>query len=74
MRVRLPPHHVGDLDDLALKEIDVGFEIVSRPHLHGKKVMITHLGFLTSGVLFEEGLNDLREVIERARWWGVEPP
>jgi len=35
--------------------------------------MVVSLGSLARGVLCEKGLNDLLEVVERARWQGVEP-
>ena len=59
---------VGDLVELALEEIDVGFEAISRPYLDREKVVTTPLGFLQSGILCEEGLGNLREAVERARW------
>ena len=43
-------------------------EAVSWPHLDGEEVMIVSLGFLAKGVLYEKGLCDFREVVERARW------
>ena len=49
----------GDLGELALKEIDVGFEVVSRPYLDGEEVVTTPLGFLVSGILCVEGLGNL---------------
>jgi len=45
---------VGDLGELALKEIDVVIEVISWPHLDGEEVVTTPLGFLASSVLCEE--------------------
>ena len=56
---------VGDLGELALEEIDVGFEAISWPQLDREKLVTTPLGFLASGVLCEEGLGDLQEVVEK---------
>ena len=46
---------IGDLGELVLKEVDVGFEAISWPHFDGDEVMTTPLGFLTSSILCEEG-------------------
>ena len=50
---------IEDHSELALEEINVGFEVVSLPHLDGEEVVTTHFGFLANGVLCEEGLGDL---------------
>ena len=64
---------VGDLGELVLKEVNVRLEAVSQPHPDGEGVVTTPLGFLTSGILCEEGFGDLQEAVERTRWQGVEP-
>jgi len=64
---------VGDHGELVLKEDDVGLEAVSRPHPDREEVVTTPLGLLASGILCDEGLNNLQELMERARWRGVEP-
>ena len=64
---------VEDLDKMVLEEFDVRLEAVSRPHPDGEKVLTTPLGFMVSGILCEEGLGDLQEVVERAQWRRVEP-
>jgi len=51
---------IGDLGKLALEEVDVGFEAISRPHPDREEMMTTPLGFLASDVLFEEDLSDFR--------------
>jgi len=56
---------VGDLGVMVPKEVDVRLEVVSRPHLDGEEVVNTPLGFLESGILSEEGLNNLREVVKK---------
>ena len=58
---------IGDLGELTLEEINVGFEAIFWPHFDGKKVVATLLGFLASSILCEESLCDLQEVVERAR-------
>ena len=50
---------VRDLTELVLEGVDVRFEAISQPHPEGEEEVTTHLGFLTSGVLCEEGLGDL---------------
>ena len=57
---------IGVLGKLVLEEIDVGVEAISRPHPEGEEMVTTSFGFLTSGVLCEEGLSNLREVVESA--------
>ena len=64
---------VEDLGKMVLEEVDVRLESVSRPHPDGEKVLTTPLGFMVSGILCEEGLGDLQEVVERAQWRRVEP-
>ena len=63
----------GDFGKLALEEVDIRFEAISWPYFDREEVMATPLGFLASSILREEGLGDLREVVEKARWYGVEP-
>ena len=58
---------IGDFGELALEEIDVGFEAIPWPHFDGDEVMTTPLGFLTSDIFCEEGLDDLLEVVKRVR-------
>jgi len=53
---------------LALEEVDIRFEVVSWPHFDGKEVVPTPFGFLVSSILRKEGLDDLREVVEKAGW------
>jgi len=62
---------VGDLGELVLKEVDVRLEAVSQPHPDREEAITTPLGFLASGVLCEEGLDNLQEVVERVRCLGV---
>jgi len=50
---------VRDFGQLALEEVDIGLVAVSRPHLDREEVMGSPLGFLTRGVLCEEGLGNL---------------
>jgi len=64
---------IEDLGELILEEVDVGFEAISWPHFDGEEVMATPLRFLASSILCEEGFGDLREIMERVRWHGVEP-
>jgi len=59
---------IGDLGELALGEIDVGFEAIFWAYFDRKEVVTTPLGFLASSILCEEGLSDLCEVVERAGW------
>ena len=54
---------IGDSGELVLEEIDVGFEAIPWPHFDRDEVMTTPLGFLTSNILCEEGLGNLREVV-----------
>ena len=58
---------IGDLSELALEEIDVGFETISSPHFDGE-VVTTPLGFLASSISCEEGLSDHSEIVERSGW------
>ena len=64
---------LGNSGQLALEETNVRLKAVSKPYLNGEKVVAASLGFLARGVLHEEGLGDLREVVERAWWQRVEP-
>jgi len=50
---------IGNLGELVLKEVDVGFEAIFWPHFDGKKVMVTPLGFLASSILCEDDFDDL---------------
>ena len=50
---------IEDLGKLVLKEVDVGLQVIFRPHPNREEVMTTPLGFLMSGVLCEEGLGNL---------------
>jgi len=50
-----------------LQKVDVRLETVSLPHLNGEKMMATSLDFLARGILGEECLNHLREIVERAQ-------
>ena len=59
---------IGDLDELALEEIDVEFGAISWPLFDREEVVATPLGFLTSSILYEECLSDLCEVVKRAGW------
>ena len=58
------PHHSWKLYQLVLKVIDIGFEIVL-PHFDGEGVVIVLLDFPVRGVLGEEHLGYLLEVVER---------
>ena len=50
---------------LALKEVEVEFEVVSLPHLDGKEVMTILLSLMTRGILGKKCFNHLRKVVER---------
>ena len=62
---------VRDFGKLALKEVDVGFDTASLPHLDGEEVIVI-LGLLARGVLGEKRLSHLRKVVESMAV-GVEP-
>jgi len=57
---------IRDLDVLALKEINVGFEAIVCPHFDREKVVVTPLSFLVSNILCEGGLGDFCEVVKRS--------
>ena len=54
---------VGDLGQLALDVVDVGFEVVVLPFLDSKKVIVVLLSLLTRCVLGEKCFGHL-EVVE----------
>ena len=56
---------VGDLDRLALKVADVGFEAVALSHLNGEKVMIVPLNLPARCVLGKECFRHFLEVAKR---------
>ena len=62
--------YFGELD---LKEVDVGFEVVSLPYLNGDEVMSILLGLLARGVLGKKCFSHLRKVMERVWRQGLEP-
>ena len=64
---------IGDFSELVSKEVDVRFEAISWPQFGGKEVMANPLGFLVNSILCEKDFDDLQEIVERARWQGVEP-
>ena len=43
------------------------------PHLNGEEMMVVILTLLAGGVLSEEHLGYLLEIVERVRWQKVEP-
>jgi len=49
---------IGDLGELVLKEVNVGFKAISWPHFDVEKVMATPLGFLASNILCEESFGE----------------
>ena len=53
---------VGDFDELALKEADVGLEDITLPHLNGEEMMDIFLGLLVRGILSEKHLGYLLEI------------
>ena len=55
----------GDLGELALEEADVGFEVVTLPHLDNKKPVVVSLKLSPRCVLREEGFSHLLENMER---------
>ena len=65
---------IEGLGELALEEINVGFDAISWPHFNGEEVVATPLGFLVSIILCEEGIGGLCEVVERSGWLGLKPP
>ena len=55
---------VGNFDKLALEVTDVGFKTVTLPHFDGEEMVIILLGLPTRGILSEECLGYLLEVME----------
>ena len=55
----------GDLCQLALKVVDVKFEIITMPHFDGEKMMVVPLNLPTRCISGEEHFRHLLEVVER---------
>jgi len=58
---------IRDFDMWDLKEVDVELEDVSLPYLDGEEVMAILLVLLARGILGEECLGHLHEIVRRAR-------
>ena len=58
---------VEKLSKLSMKVLIIGLEIVTLPHLDGEEVMIILLGIPMRGVLSEEYLSNLLEIVEQMR-------
>ena len=43
--MQIPPHTVGDLGELILKEVDIGLKVVSQTRLDREEVVTTPLSF-----------------------------
>jgi len=56
---------IRDFGKLALKEVDVGFEAVSLPHLNREEVMVILLDLLARGVSDKKCFSHLCKVVER---------
>jgi len=59
---------IRDFGKLVLEEVDIIFEAVFWSRSEREEVVATHLGFLASSILCEEGLVYLREVMKRTGW------
>jgi len=56
---------VGDLVQLALEVVDVGFEVVTMPHFDSEKVVVVPLSLLARCILAEECFGHLLKVAKR---------
>ena len=63
---------IRDFGKLALKEVDVGFEVVLLPHLDVEEVMAIFLSLLVRG-LGKKHFGHLYKVVKIVWWQGVEP-
>jgi len=59
---------VENFGQLALEVTDIGLEVVILPYFDREKVVVVLLGLLTRGILSEECIGYLLEVVERM-WW-----
>ena len=64
---------VGNLGELVLEEADVRLESVALSYFDGDEVVVIILGLPTGGVLGDECLCYLLEIVERTRWQRVKP-
>ena len=55
---------VGNFDQLALEVTNIGLEAIALPHFDGKNVVVVLLDLSARGVLGEEHIDYLLEVVE----------
>ena len=56
---------IKDFGKLTLKEVDVGFDVVTLSHFDGEEVMAILLSLLARGILGNNCFGHLRKVVER---------